>query len=192
MSPIFPRPSGNRRKAPLRPDQSSRCSSECPALATKCRQPVWSGHSGRREQSAQISPGCEEPEANQSNVGFLADSFNDRFHDRLKALLLSNRESDIFEELNIHIVLARGFVSLHEFSQLYSKIRGFEIPLVPQEYPVCQQVRRPSRTGHAFCLYPILATAFLRRDIRVVAQAAYGEEAVRPITRLFLMSLCRF
>jgi hypothetical protein len=52
----------------------------------------------------------------------VADSFNDHFHDRLKMLLLSNRQSDIFEALDIHIALARGFVNLHEFSQLHAKI----------------------------------------------------------------------
>jgi hypothetical protein len=40
-------------------------------------------------------------------------------------LLLSDRESDIFEELNIHIVVAPGFVNLHGFSRLPTKIRGF-------------------------------------------------------------------
>jgi hypothetical protein len=66
----------------------------------------------------------QEPEANQSNIGFLADSFNDHFHDRLKILLLSNRKGDIFEELDIHIAFARRFVNLHEFSKLPPKIRG--------------------------------------------------------------------
>ena len=37
-------------------------------------------------------------------------------------LLLSNRKSNIFEALDIHITLARGFVNLHEFSQLHAKI----------------------------------------------------------------------
>jgi hypothetical protein len=69
-------------------------------------------------------PWRQEPEANQSNVGFPADSFNDHFHDRLKILLLSNRKGDIFEELDIHIAFARGFVNLHEFSKLPPKIRG--------------------------------------------------------------------
>jgi len=51
-------------------------------------------------------------------------SFNDHFHDRLQMLLLSNRKSDIFEEVDTHIALAPGFVNLHEFSQLHAKIRG--------------------------------------------------------------------
>jgi len=33
-------------------------------------------------------------------------------------------EAILFEELDIHIALARGFVNLHEFSQLHAKIRG--------------------------------------------------------------------
>jgi hypothetical protein len=49
---------------------------------------------------------------------------NDHFHDRLKMLLLSNRKGDIFEELDIHIAFAPGFVNLHEFSKLHAKIRG--------------------------------------------------------------------
>jgi hypothetical protein len=59
-----------------------------------------------------------------SNAGFILDSFNYHFPDRLKMLLLSNRKGDIFEELAIHIALARGFVNLHEFSKLHAKLRS--------------------------------------------------------------------
>jgi len=58
----------------------------------------------------------ENPETNQSNVGFLIDSFNDHFHDRLNMLLLSDRKSDVFEEVDIHNALSPEFVILYEFS----------------------------------------------------------------------------
>jgi hypothetical protein len=78
---------------------------------------------------AQISfsattPWYEKLEADHSNAGFILDSFNDHFNDRLKMLLLSNRKGDIFEELAIHIAFAPGFVNLYEFSKLHAKIRG--------------------------------------------------------------------
>src|SRR5258707_13119705 len=40
----------------------------------------------------------QEPKANQSNVGFRANSLNDHFHDRLRILLLSNVRRASFEE----------------------------------------------------------------------------------------------
>jgi hypothetical protein len=58
----------------------------------------------------------ENPETIQSNVGILIDSFNDHFHDRLKMLLLSNRKSDVFEEVDIHNVVSPEFVILYDFS----------------------------------------------------------------------------
>jgi hypothetical protein len=58
----------------------------------------------------------ENPETNQRDVGFLIDSFNDHFHDRLKMLLLSNCKSAVFEEVDIHNILSPGFVILYEFS----------------------------------------------------------------------------
>jgi hypothetical protein len=43
-------------------------------------------------------------------------SCNDRFQDRLKILFLSNRQSDVFEEIDIHNVVSPQFVILYEFS----------------------------------------------------------------------------
>jgi hypothetical protein len=37
-----------------------------------------------------------------------------------KSSILSNRKGDIFEELDIHIAFAPGFVNLHEFSKLHA------------------------------------------------------------------------
>src|ERR1700751_5397738 len=46
--------------------------------------------------------GSEQPQTSQSDVGVFADPVDDHLHDRLKMLLLSNRQSDIFEKLDVH------------------------------------------------------------------------------------------
>jgi hypothetical protein len=61
-------------------------------------------------------PPIRESRDEQRDVGFLIDSFNDHFHDRLKMLLLSNRKSTVFEEVDINNILSPEFVILYEFS----------------------------------------------------------------------------
>jgi hypothetical protein len=51
----------------------------------------------------------------EKEIGFLIDSFNDHFHDRVKMLLLSNRKRTVFEEVDIHNILSPEFVILYEF-----------------------------------------------------------------------------
>jgi hypothetical protein len=66
-------------------------------------------------------------------------------------LLLSNRKGDIFEELDIPIAFAPGFVNLHEFSKLHAKIRGSTYCWFLRELAAYQQLSTCLLVWHAFC-----------------------------------------
>jgi hypothetical protein len=133
------------------------------------------------------------------SFGFLADSLDDHFHDRFKMLLLSHRQGDIFEELDFHIILVRGFVNLPELPKFRPKIRDLKYCYLIPELAAYQQLRTCRLVWHALC--PLLNgwkelnsmnTIFRAKPPFTRRRRPDSERALKPSEKHAIALLCFF
>ena len=108
MRPIAPTPTGIRRSSRSRlPRLFPGPPTGDSALATRCRQRVWSGHRGRMGQEAQTSPLSSSQRRARHRMRPLGEPLDDLEEQMLDRTLRRNLQEEIPQRIELRLIIRR-------------------------------------------------------------------------------------